>query len=210
MKQILVNILIIMILLPLFNYAQNKTNTSLLENFSNIKARNEVDNLKEKGNISYKVTVVATSDQAGQQGLNVVTMGRLSKKDITSLICGRIYDKTILCSESHLSFRGFAINNSIEYNTLKPKSAVYIKEGVYHVQHVNSMHNKLKKWINHQFWGVSSKYLQQYLNWFRAKEIIKQNQQPIYQLVRQTVFDIKALERFFRIEEEFEILKTSK
>jgi len=164
---------------------------------------------KGKGNISDKVTVVATSDRAGQHGLNVVTMGRLCKNDITRSIGGRISEKTILCSDSHLSYRGFAIDNSIEHHTVKPKSGVYIKEGVYHVQHVNSMHNKLKKWINHQFWGVSSKYLQQYLNWFRAKEIIKQNQQPLSQLVKQTVFDIRALERYFRIEKEFEMLKTS-
>jgi len=164
---------------------------------------------KGKGNIKDKVTVVATSDRAGQHGLNVVTMGRLNKKDIDKSIGGRISDKTILCSDSHLSYKGFAIDNSIEHHAVKPKNREYVREGKYHVQHVNSMHNKLKKWINQQFWGVSSKYLQQYLNWFRAKEIIKQNQQPLSQLAKQTIFDIRALERFLKIEEEFAMLKSS-
>lgn len=164
---------------------------------------------KGKGTISDKVPVMATYDRAGQYGLNVSTMGRLTKKDIDSSIGGRVSDKTILCSDSHLSYKGFAIDNSLEHHSVKPKNRQFVKEGKYHVQHVNSMHNRLKKWINNQFWGVSSKYLQQYLNWFRAKEIIKQNHQPLGQIAIQTVFDIKALERYFRIEEKFEMLKNN-
>ncbi|VAW26909.1 hypothetical protein MNBD_BACTEROID06-1203, partial [hydrothermal vent metagenome] len=32
---------------------------------------------------------------------------------------------------------------------------------------------RLKKWIYNVFWGVSTKYIQQYLNGFRMKEILK-------------------------------------
>ena len=161
---------------------------------------------KGKGKIKDKVTVVVTADRAGQKGLNVVTMGRLCKNDITNSIGGRISGKTILCTDSHQSYKGFAIDNSIEHHAVKPKLGVYVKDKLYHVQHVNSIHNKLKKWINEQFWGVSTKYLQQYLNWFRIKEMLKYNNQPLNQLAKQTVHDTRTYRRYKDINKLYEQL----
>lgn len=81
-----------------------------------------------------------------------------------------------------------------------------VKDGIYNVQHVNSMHNRLKKWNNEQFWRVSTKYLQQYLNLFRAKEMLKYNKHPVSQLVLQTVIDIKTYARYFQINDNYETL----
>lgn len=39
-------------------------------------------------------------------------------------------------------------------------------KGVYHIQNVNSYHSRLKKWMD-RFNGVATKYLQNYLAWFR-------------------------------------------
>ncbi|GFZ33247.1 hypothetical protein CSC2_37730 [Clostridium zeae] len=36
------------------------------------------------------------------------------------------------------------------------------KEGIYHIQHINTFHRKLKKWMN-RFNGVATKYLDNYL-----------------------------------------------
>ena len=44
---------------------------------------------------------------------------------------------------------------------------------IYHLQHVNNVLSKLKKWIR-QFNGVSSKYLPNYLIYFKIQEIIKE------------------------------------
>ena len=46
------------------------------------------------------------------------------------------------------------------------------QEGFFHIQHVNSLHNRLKKWLNGTFWGVATKYMQDYLNWFKVKETV--------------------------------------
>ena len=32
--------------------------------------------------------------------------------------------------------------------------------------------NRLKKWLNGTFWGVATKYMQDYLNWFKVKETV--------------------------------------
>ena len=42
---------------------------------------------------------------------------------------------------------------------------------VYHIQHVNSYHSELEDWFNRGFKGVTTKYMDNYLAWFRFLEI---------------------------------------
>lgn len=164
---------------------------------------------KSRGISNDQVAVIATTDRAGQQSLNVATLGRLKKEDIERSIGERITDKTILCSDSHVSYKGFAKDKSIEHHAVRADLKQYVKDGIYHVQHVNSIHNRLKKWINDEFWGVSTKYLQQYLNWFRTKEMLRYKKQPVSHLAQQTIVDIKAIVRYGQIKDNYEILISS-
>lgn len=56
--------------------------------------------------------------------------------------------------------------------TLKRIESGKYKDGIYHIQHANSYHSRLKGWIR-DFNGVATKYLQNYLTWFRWCEITK-------------------------------------
>ena len=77
---------------------------------------------------------------------------------------------------------------------------------MYHIQHVNSTHNKLKKWIENTFWGVSTKYLQQYLNWYRIKEKLKDRNDKLNVLVAEVVEDVTAYQKYQNIELKYEKL----
>lgn len=47
-----------------------------------------------------------------------------------------------------------------------------MKKGIFHIQHVNNFHSRLKTWIR-RFQDVATKYLDNYLYWFRWLEIDK-------------------------------------
>ena len=161
---------------------------------------------KKKGISNEQVAIIATADRAGRHDLSVATIGRLKKTDIEAAIGSRISSRTILCSDSHVSFKGFAIDNSIEHHAIRADLKQYVKNGIYHVQHVNSVHNRLKKWLNHQFWGVSTKYLQQYLNWFRLKEILRYKQLPISEFAKQTIIDVGACAKYRLLDEKYKMI----
>lgn len=172
----------------------------------NRKGKKRGGKAKKRGISNEQVAIIATADRAGQQDLNVATIGRLKKTDIEAAIGSRISSRTILCSDSHVSFKGFAIDNSIEHHTIRANLKQYVKNDIYHVQHVNSIHNRLKKWVNYQFWGVSTKYLQQYLNWFRMKEILRHKQLPISELAKQTIIDVGAYSKYRQINEKYKMI----
>jgi len=134
-------------------------------------------------------------------------MGRLKKIDIENAIGNSITsNQTILCSDAHVSYKGFAIDNKIEHHQLKAVIKQRVKNKVYHIQHVNSTHNRLKKWIDNTFWGVSTKYLQQYLNWYRIKEKIKLRNDKLNAFMSKVSEDITAHKKYQNIGREYEKL----
>lgn len=129
--------------------------------------------IKTKGISEEQVAVIATSDRKGAISLNVACFGRISKKDIEKAIGKRINEQTVLCTDGHQSFKGFALDNNIEHHILKANLKQFVKQGKFHIQNINSLHSRLKNWINIELYGVATKYLQNYLNWFRFKEKFK-------------------------------------
>ena len=173
------------------------------------KGRKRGGKAKKRGISNEQVAVIVTADRAGQHEMSVATFGRIKKSDIEKSIGGRICNKTVLCSDSHVSYKGFALDNSLEHHAIRADLKQYVKDKVYHVQHVNSLHNKLKKWLNEQFWGVSTKHLQQYLNWFRIKEILKQSGLPLSEFASKTILDVKAHARYCEIDDNYKLLISS-
>lgn len=176
-------------------------------NVSERKPRKRGGRSKNKGISEDQVAVVVTQDRKSGMDLTVATLGRLKKVDIENAIGGRISSgQVVLCSDAHVSYKGFAIDNEIEHHALKAVLKQRVKNKVYHIQHVNSTHNKLKKWLDNTFWGVSTKYLQQYLYWYRAKEYLKGSAQLARDFSLKTTEDINAVLKFGQIQNQYENL----
>jgi transposase-like protein len=152
---------------------------------------------ENKGGISNdRAAVIATTDRGGGMSLCVATMGRIGKEDISCSIMGKLPANTVLCTDGHVSYRGFAIDNRLNHIILRADLNQHVKHGVYHIQNVNSVHHRLKKWIDNTFWGVSTKYLQNYLGWFRLKEKLKGSATFTKDFFARTMQDTDTLKRY--------------
>ena len=160
---------------------------------------------KKRGVSNDQVAVIVTQDRKSTLDLSVATLGRIGKVDIENAIGKRVKkDTTILCSDAHHSYKGFAKDSEIEFHTVNASKGERVK-GKYHIQHVNATHNRVKKWIENTFWGVSTKYLQQYMNWYRVKESIKSRSDRANAFVEQTI-NLGALKRYNQIDYRYENL----
>ena len=160
---------------------------------------------KKRGISSDQVAVIVTQDRNATLDLSVAKLGRIGKVDIENAIGKRVKKgKTILCSDGHHSYKGFAKDSEMEFHTVNVSKGERVK-GKYHIQHVNSTHNRVKKWIENTFWGVPTKYLQQYMNWYRVKESIKSRRNRTSAFVEQTI-NLGALTSYNQIESKYENL----
>lgn len=98
------------------------------------------------------------------------------------------------------------MDNHIEHHALKGIIKQRVKDSVYHIQHVNSTHNRVKKWIDSTFWGVATKYLQQYLNWYRIKEKLKYRNDKLNAFINKVAEDIMAQQKYLAINDRYQKL----
>ncbi len=126
----------------------------------------------KRGISNEQVAVIATCDRSGNKDMKVVTTGRISKKDIDKVLQGKLSKVETLCSDSHRSYTAFAKSEKIAHKKFNASKGQRVKDKIYHVQNVNNMDMRLRKWMG-QFNGVATKYLQNYLNWFLVLEKVK-------------------------------------
>jgi transposase-like protein len=156
-----------------------------------------------------QVAVIVTADRKGAIDMKVATLGRISKIDIENAIGQRIEKDSILCTDGHVSYKGFAKDNQLSLVVLRTDLKQHVKKGIYHIQNVNSLHNRVKKWIDSTFWGVSTKYLQNYLNWYRIQETYKNSLCPAVELVKCSTIDMQSKKRFRNIAGNYQTLITT-
>lgn len=119
-----------------------------------------------------QVPVIAGCDRDGNVILGVAGRGRISMSDVDTVISSYIAPDATLCTDAHRSFKAYAKQYKFHYVGLNISKGRRVVKSKYHIQNVNAFHSRLKKWMV-RFNGVSTKYLQNYMNWFALLEETK-------------------------------------
>lgn len=130
------------------------------------------DRETKRGVSNDKVSVVVSSDRHGNAALQITKIGRIDNDSIERTLGIIISKENILCTDAHPTYISWAANKKLEHHTFIVSKKQRVSEKVYHVQHVNSLDNRLERWLT-PFYGVATKYLQNYLLWFITNEKLK-------------------------------------
>lgn len=159
------------------------------------------DRMTKRGVSNDKVSVMVATDRKGNPTMRIAKMGRLDVESIEKTIGNLISKNNVLCSDSHPSIISWAENKELEHHTFIA-SKQHVKNKRYHVQHVNSLDNLYERWIK-PFYGVATKYLPQYLNWFVFLEKTKKSANPILAFARAIMSNTNAIMDFRDIENKY-------
>ena len=77
-----------------------------------------------------------------------------------------------LCTDTATNYKKFAAIKGLKHEAINARNKEYVRQKIYHVQHVNSYNRRLKDWME-RFNGVATKYLNGYLIWHRFLELNK-------------------------------------
>lgn len=124
-----------------------------------------------RGLSSEKVCVPCALNRSGMSIAKVSNTGRVSTKDLHEIYDGRIDPSATLVTDKMNSYVRFSNANGIELVQLKTGKA---KKGIYNIQHINSYHSQLKRFMK-SFNGVSTKYLNNYLIWHNFVNYAKES-----------------------------------
>jgi transposase-like protein len=126
---------------------------------------------KRQGDNKFQVKLLITADRESNRDFSVAKIGRITKSDIERKLGGKFDSTCTLVSDKHRSISSFAKTANLKH--INFKSSEHTAGGEYHVQNVNNLASRMKSIINHSLRGVSTKYLQNYSNWFAIQQKTK-------------------------------------
>jgi transposase-like protein len=156
------------------------------------------DRTKKRGVSNDKVSIMVATDRKGNPTMQVAKIGRVDAASIEKTIGSLITKDNTLCSDAHPSIISWAATKDLEHHTFIA-SKQHVKTKCYHVQHVNSLDNLYERWVK-RFYGVSTKYLPQYLNWFVFLEKMKKSVSPLSDIAKVITANVTAIKAFKEIE----------
>jgi len=133
------------------------------KNLKNRKARKRGGVSKLRGISRDQVCVLVARDRTKNTISKVSCMGRIKTERVNELVGSYLSPANILCTDGWRAYKTYANERGMEYYALKDRCVL---KGIYHIQNVNSYHSRMKKWLD-RFNGVASKYLDNYLTWFK-------------------------------------------
>ena len=154
---------------------------------------------KKAGDNNFQVKILTATDKS-QTVMKVARIGRITKADIKCNLGNHLDAKTKIVSDAHPSIIGFAKDNNMKHVSFKSKD--HIAETGENVQFLNGQASRLDTMLNRVCKGVSTKYLQNYANWFSFMETNKEK--DVNKLATIAILeDNKGWEHFTNVESAY-------
>jgi transposase-like protein/IS1 family transposase len=118
---------------------------------------------KLRGLSHQQVGVLVAIDRDNNIVSKVYGKGKMSESQLNKILKGKISKKSVMITDGYSVYKKFAIRENIELKQCKAGKSISKK---YHINHVNSYHSYLKDFLK-KFRGISTKYLDEYLTWFK-------------------------------------------
>jgi len=118
----------------------------------------------KRGRSAEQACVLVARDRAGDTTDAVCQ--NFNQYALKESLKGRIQPDSVLCSDGLQAYKSFAKVVGLTHKAVNLSAGVRVLEGVFHIQNVNAYHQRLKGWMGH-FHGVATKYLPNYLGWYR-------------------------------------------
>jgi transposase-like protein len=108
--------------------------------------------------------ILALVNRHGEATDHVLKSG--SSADIKAVLPGTLAEDAVLCTDGSSTLKRVARDLGLAHEAVT-MSAGSRTRGPWHIQNVNAYHSRFKGWVR-RFNGISSRYLTNYLGWFRA------------------------------------------
>ena len=142
------------------------------KNLSHRKPRKRGGSASKRGISKEQICVVVAHDRNGQILSEVAGKGRITALEIDTVLGDYLDDTALLCTDTASNYKKFAAMKGLKHEAINARKKEYVRQNIYHIQHVNSYHRRLKDWME-RFNGVATKYLNGYLIWHRFLDLNK-------------------------------------
>ncbi len=151
------------------------------------------------------VSVMVSMDRYKTIDLKLVCYGKVTTQNLyREMNMNRFNDENIVVSDKSRALVRFFKTLEFEHMTFLAKDHVHPQFPIYHVNNLNNLVGRLKQWIKECFSSVSTKYLQNYLNYFLMLEILKSDNDMKDKWWDFMLDDVNTFKRSKNVEEKYQ------
>ncbi|HOB27294.1 MAG TPA: transposase, partial [Bacteroidales bacterium] len=115
----------------------------------------------------HNVAVLAMKDRSGNMLFNLICFDKIKKVKIEKILRKKVSTSSTICGEDRKEFKKFRSKN-LKSKAVK-RELVKDQNDTYNINTVRQHTVRFAKWIDKQFRGVATKYLQSYIMWYIVK-----------------------------------------
>lgn len=167
---------------------------------------------RKRGISNDQVSVLFTTDRYGIIGTVMLKRGKMDSKSLNRVFGNGLLkrlngDNTIVTDEAK-AYVSFLAKHGFDHEHINAGFKQWTK-GIYHLNTLNNADGRFKKWIKYHFSSVSTKYLHNYLGYFKMLFFVfKDTAQKTEKFLRFSVVDNKSNMRFRSIENQYQTFLT--
>lgn len=128
------------------------------------KPRKRGGKAKKRGLSGERVPVAVAVDRCGHVVTKVAGKGQATAAQLDDVLRGLVEPGSKVCTDAAKNFEAYARMNGLEHYALNASKGQHVRD-IYHIHNVNNFQKRLKDWIG-RFYGVATKYMNNYLYWF--------------------------------------------
>ncbi len=144
------------------------------KNITHRKPRKRGGKSQYRGISNEQICILVARDRNKNTISKVSSRGRILKPKVEQIVGKYLSKDNVICTDKWRAYKAYFKEKGIEHYRIKPEDSGHVIKGIYHIQNVNSYHSRLKGWLD-RFKGVSTKYLDNYLEWFKFLDSISHN-----------------------------------
>lgn len=113
-----------------------------------------------------------------------ILLDKFNSKILATLLPKHISSDALFCSKNSRVYSSVTREFGIRHGRLNISKGEIVKKDIVHIRNVNAYQGQLKAWIYNHFRGVATKYLTNYLGWFRELDEFNHQISPQTLLLR--------------------------
>lgn len=128
------------------------------------KPRERGGKASQRGRSNEQVCILVARDRSGASTDHVLE--EFNSQTVMDAMQGTLPPDIVLCTDKNSVYSAFANITGITHKAVNLTAHLRVIDNVFHIQNVNAYHSRLKTWMR-RFKGIATRYLPQYLGWFR-------------------------------------------
>ena len=122
-----------------------------------------------KGISHHKICVVSSIDEKDNLLLEITGLGRCTTEMLENSLGKKLKNAKSINADSASAYQKFCSDHNLKLNAVP---SGFHSNGQINIAEINGVHSQLEVWLS-KFRGVSTRHLQEYLNWFTYIFIMK-------------------------------------